>query len=320
MGTRRRVGLVLGGLLVGCGPAATGLDEGAALVAQGKLEEGATKLESVCAAAPAAEACGQAERKASEARVALARQAIEKGEHLAAERQLWLALGRGDDASKAAARALLDGDELKQGLRFERAIKYLGEPAVYAEVEAVAGGSSPSAARAKAWLDQRAAARLSRAVRDACGPARRGSCSQAAEALKPGLQGPEVDEARALIEAEQRRVYPLRREAESFLQVFAADAKKQEVLASCLEKLKGGSDPSGATSAADCRKAAFGDDDALAVEGRHNGRKNNETLWRKLLKNIDDAALAEALSARKKKAQLTGEIEKIEPPKPPKKP
>ncbi|RYE82111.1 MAG: hypothetical protein EOO75_21200 [Myxococcales bacterium] len=314
-----RTSLVGGALAVAaCAPKSAALDEGTALVAQGKLAEGAARLESACAQAPAPEVCGPAERQASGARVALARQAIERGEYLAAERQLWLALALGDDAARAPARALLDGDEMTQGARFERAVTYLGEPAVFAEVEAVAATSSPAAARAKTWLAQRSAARLTGAVREACGPARRGSCSAAAAALaQAGVSGAGVDESRALAEAEQRRVHPLRREAESFLQVFAADAKKRQELTDCLGKARESSEGFTPAAASECRQSVLGDGDPTAAEARFTSRKTNENLWRKLLKNLDDPALTASLTERKSKAQSSGEVDRVEIPKPP---
>ena len=68
---------------------------------------------------------------------------------------------------------------------------------------------------------------------------------------------------------------------------------------------------------AKCDEAAFGTD---PDDKRYQARKNNEDLWRRLLKQIADPALSRDLEARKARALSEGEAPAADVPRPPRSP
>ncbi|HZF47041.1 MAG TPA: hypothetical protein VE093_00250 [Polyangiaceae bacterium] len=310
-------------VLLGClGCSASGPDvvpEAEALEGQGKFEEAAAKFEIACANRPDDAKCPSSGERAARARLKAAEKSMAEGLYIDAEKTLLRAFLTAEGAVQNEIADKLVGAELKDGLRYQRALLLADKALTQKTLDEIAASGAPAVqAKAKEWLDKERPALLIAAVKDACGPAHKGSCTSAFAKLKEaGLKGPEADEAAAIAEEEERRVYPKRAEAERFLAVFATQKTKEDGVEKCVEE--GSADaPSGRTAAlkGTCWEEAFGTD-------WYQARKTNENLWRRLMKTIADPDLVAALEARKREALSTGAVQKLDIPKPkaaPKKP
>jgi hypothetical protein len=315
MRTRLPFPLPLLGLVVAsCGGGRDVFADAEALERAGKLEEAAARFELVCPYAPGGPHCKEADARAFEARMKAADAAIAEGRFVAADRLLRQAELTADDAGRKRAEDRLAQEDVVSGVACERALATTDKKKAASLLEPIAAGKTPAAAKAKAWLDKEGPSLLAAAVKAACGPAHDGSCTQSFAKLQAsGAKGPDVDEASRLAETEQRRVYPLRTQGESFVRVFASEGQKQKAFEKC-QADKGeeaGSDPQGVRVA--CDDLVFGTE---PDDKKYQARKNNEDLFRRLLAKIADPALTRDLEARKARALAEGEAETASVPKP----
>lgn len=292
----------------GCGsPAKNVMSDAAALEAQGKLEEAAAKLEMGCALSPAADPCPASDAKASETWVKAAEKAKSEGRYRDASRLLHRATLTADDAAKAKIREGLAADDLAQGLVFERALDLADKGAQAAVIEKVAETKTPVAAKAKEWLTKERPALLAAAVIAACGPAHEGSCTKTWDLLQEtGAKGPEIDKARDAAEAEARRVYPLRVQAEGFLPVFLGRHKQKEEVDKCVANMSEGesTNPEG-----DCALRVYGD---TPLDERYDALHSQDTLFRRTLKQIGDPQITHDYEARRVAAEQSGNYSKLD--------
>lgn len=298
-------------------PAKSVMTDAAALEAQGKLEEAAAKLEMGCALSPSAEPCPASDAKAAETWQSAAEKAMTEGRYRDAERLFHRATLTADEAGKTRIRERLGKDDLVQGLLYERALGVADKAAAAEILEAVAKHDVPAGAKAKEWLAKERPALLAAAVLAACGPAHEGSCTKTWAAFQAtSAKGPELEKAQAAAEAEERRVYPLRVQAEGFLPVFLGRNKKKAEYDKCLTGTGEGETTS---PEADCEQRVWGG----TAEDRYDAEKNQDTLFRRTLKQIGDSALADDLTARRAAAESNGSYVRQDLPKPkaaPKKP
>lgn len=209
--------------------------EAEALAAQGKGEEAARMFDLACCYGAEGERCTTSDRRASEARFGAAEKAMGAGQFLAAERLLILARGTADEGAAQKARERLDSEDLMRGAAYERALTLGKTPAAQKAMEAIAATKTPAAALAKAWLDKERPAIVLGVIKAACGPDHQGSCSEATAQLRAAaLTGPENDEANATADAEERRVFPIRVNAETFLQNFVAESLHNGLIEMCM--------------------------------------------------------------------------------------
>lgn len=318
-GSLAALGLGLGLAAAACSsPAKNVLTDAAALEAQGKLEEAAAKLEMGCALSPSAEPCPASDAKAAETWQKAAEKAMTEGRYRDAERLFHRALlTTADDAGRATIRERIAKEDLAQGLLFERAAGIGDRVAAAAVMEDLAKNETPAGTKAKAWLVKERPALLTAAVMAACGPAHEGSCTRTWALLQEaGATGPDMDKARALAEAEERRVYPLLVQAEGFLPVFLGRYRVKEQIAKCVA---GMADGESATPEGDCA-SGFG---TSPPEERYESEKNQDTLFRRTLKQIGDPAITKDYENRRAAAEQNGNHVKLPIPKPkpaPKKP
>jgi hypothetical protein len=306
--------LALGGILVSCsGSGRDVFPEAESLEKAGKLEEAALRFDLVCPLAPSGERCAQADARAFDARMKAAEAQIAQGHFLAAERLILQAQITADAAARQRGLERLAQEDLALGVRYERALAMTDRRSTAAALEPIAASSTAAGAKAKEWLAREGPALLAQAVKAACGPEHDGSCSEAFARLQTsGAKGPEVDDATGIAEAEQRRVYPLRTQAESFVRVFAALGQKQKAFEKCeTDKAADGTDLAVVRNT--CDDEAFGTDTDAK---KYQARKNNESLFRRLLKQIADPPLARDLQARKAHALSDGEAQAVDIPKP----
>lgn len=249
--------------------------------------------------APKDERCAAADGRAAEARIKAADRAIAEGQFARAERLFTKALITADDATATRVADRLASEEMTQGLAYERALGRAAKRDVAKAMEAIATSKAPVAAQAKAWLDKERPGLLIEAVKAACGPAHEGSCSQAAADLKAAaITGPEADEAIALGEDEERRIYPDRIKAEGLIQTLGMIANKFEVMDFCNNTLS----VIGMDAISRCGDAGVPTPDAEVVNELRHARIANEIMWRRAMKSIADPALVGALEERKHKA------------------
>ena len=298
-------------------PAKNVMTDAAALEAQGKLEEAAAKLEMGCALSPSAEPCPASDAKAAETWQSAAEKAMTEGRFRDAERLLHRATLTADDAGKTKIKERLGKDDLAQGLLYERALGVADKGAVAEIMEGIAKRDLPAGAKAKEWLAKERPGLLTAAVLAGCGPAHEGSCTKSWAALQAsGAKGPDVEKAQAAAEAEERRVYPLRVQAEGFLPVFLGRNKKKVEYDKCISGTGEGETTS---PEADCEQSVWGG----PAEERYDAERNQDTLFRRTLKQIGDSALIEELGARRVAAETSGSYAKQDVSKPkaaPKKP
>ena len=296
----------------GCGsPAKNVMSDAAALESQGKLEEAAAKLEMGCALSPAGDPCPASDAKASETWVKAAEKAMTEGRYRDAERLLHRATLTADEAAKAKIRERIASDDLAQGLAFERAQGLGDKGAASALMEKIAATKAPAAAKAKEWLTKERPALLAAQVLAACGPAHEGSCTKTWDLLQEtGATGPEIDKAREAAEAEARRVYPLRVQAEGFLPVFLGRHKQKEEVDKCVANMSEGES---ATPEADCALRVYGD---TPLDERYDALHSQDTLFRRTLKQIGDPQLTRDYEARRVAAEQSGNYSKLDLGKP----
>jgi hypothetical protein len=290
--------------------------EAEALEAQGKSEEAARMFDLACAFSPAGEKCASSDKRAAEARLKAADTAMSAGKFLAAERLATLAFSCLDGPTAQKAKDLLNSGDLLQGLAYERALARGTRQEIRAAMEPIAATKAPVAALATAWLGKERPPLLVAAVKAACGPAHEGSCSKAAAELRAAaIAGPENDEAIALAEAEERRIYPIRVNAEAFLKNFATVAEHDEMLMKCMTVDEGIGAVSPGSITADCLDQGITPRHSASpeqVEEQLQKHRVNATVWLRAMKSIGDSEIVAALEERKKKPKY----EKIDVPKP----
>jgi len=300
----------------GCGsPAKNVLADAAALEGQGKLEEAAAKLETGCALSPLEEPCPGSDKKASETWQKAAEKAMSEGRYRDAERLYQRATLTADEAGRAAIKELVGKPDMVQGLLYERALGTGDKAATGAVMERVAKEPAKAADKAKEWLAKERPAQLVATVTAACGPAHEGSCTEAWEVLAAsGAKGPEVDKAQAAAEAEARRVYPLRVQAESFLPLFVERFKKSQEYEKCMSGAGVPDDPSSVQiSAQGCFGNVYTAADPME---KLDAERTQEALFRRTLKQIGDSAIAADLEGRRQAAENAGTYTKRDLPKP----
>jgi len=284
----------------GCGKSAPAVFiEAEALEGQGKLEEAAAKFELTCAHAPEGDACRAADGRAAEARLKAAEKALGDNDPVLAERLLTRALLTADDATAKKGTDRLASDEMVQGLAYQRALGHADPKDIAAAMVGIAATTSPAAVRAKAWLDKERPGIVVAAVKVACGLPREGSCSGAAAALKAAaLAGPEADAATALVEDEERRIYPERVKAEALLRTLAAIATQDRLMGFCNNVIS----VIGIEAINRCGDANVPEPTVAVRDALRHQRMFTELTWRRTLRSIGDPALVAPLEQRKQKA------------------
>jgi tetratricopeptide (TPR) repeat protein len=286
--------------LAGCGDSGPDVfAEAEALEREGKLEEAAAKFELTCVFAPKYEKCSAADGRAAEARLKAADKAIAEGQFARAERLFTKALVTADDAAAKKVADRLDSEEMTQGLAYERALGRASKRDVAKAMEAIAASKAPVAAQAKAWLDKERPPLLIEAVKAACGPAHEGSCSQAVADMKAAaLTGPEAEEAVALAEDEERRIYPHRTKAEGIIQTLGLIANRDAALETCDNPVA----VIGWPAMEQCVANDMLGRTAEMVNELRRRRIASEVTWRRVMASIADPALVGPLEERKQKA------------------
>ncbi len=124
-----------------------------------------------------------------------------------------------------------------------------------------------------------------------------------------------------MAEAEERRVYPLRVQAESFLPVFVERYRKGQEYEKCMAGAGSPDDPSSVQiSAQGCFGNTYSAADPME---KLDAERSQETLFRRILRQIGDSAITVDMERRRSAAENAGSYTKRDLPKPkaaPKKP
>jgi hypothetical protein len=296
--------------LSGCASPSATFREAEALEGEGKHEEAAAKFDLVCALEPKTEQCPSAGARASEARIHAAEKAAKDGAWQKAEKLYRAALLSAEGAPAATAKERLSSDELKQGVRYEKAAADPDKPTAFVTMEALAAGQGPVAEKAKAWMATERPGILVVKVKEACRPKPKGSCSELWKELEALPQKPAgYDEARAARDTETGRITQSLLVATRFLDVFKGRHTKDAEYTKCIEERTGpeaGMSPE--TARPQCSSEIY---DKVAHERYAELHQEDET-FRKALATIADPALVSALESRRSDALATGKYEKLE--------
>jgi len=305
--------LLTAALSAHCSSTSATFQQAEALEAQGKLEEAATNFDKVCAVDPKTPACADADAHAAKARLKASDEALTQGQYKKAKELLRTAQIGADEATAKDIDERLAKDDLKQGLLYESAAADPDKTIAFKTMEAIASTATPAAEKAKAWLTAERPAHLAQLVKAACGPRHEGSCSKTWAELQTlaGEKPPGFDEARAAAEAEEKRIYKARFEAERFLGVFAQRGQRQKAYEKCL-KDKAAEIESEYERTTVCRGEAW----ETEAADRFLSEQNDDNLFRRRLTLIADPEIVASLEARKKEALETGTYTKVTVNKP----
>jgi tetratricopeptide (TPR) repeat protein len=298
--------LAAAALVVGCSSESATFRDADALATQGKDEEAATKFDLVCGLDPQSTECPGSAARASASRVKAAEAAQKDGQYRKAERLLRLALLSADDASAATIKDRLGSEELKQGVRFEAAASDTDKLRAADTMITVAAAQAPAAEKAKAWIATERPNTLVAQIKAACGPRPKGSCWKIwAEVEALPQKPPGYDDARAIREAEQKRIKEPLLVATRFLDVFKGRFVKKEAFDKCVAE-KTDMTPSDAIG--QCAQEVY---EGLAHE-RYDAEHQQDELFRRALATIADPELVAALSTRKQDAISQGNYDKLD--------
>jgi hypothetical protein len=290
-------------LAAGCSSPSVTFRDAEALAAQGKDEEAAAKFDLVCALDPQSKECPGSGALASASRVKAAEAAEKAGEYKKAERLYRLALLSADEAPAATIKMRLGAEELKQGLRFEHAAADPDKLRAADTMTAVAATQAPVAEKAKAWVAAERPNTLVTQIKAACRPNPKGSCSKIWTEIEALPQKPAgYDDARALHEAEQKRVKEQVLLANRFLGVFKDRHQKKEALEKCV------ADATGTDKIGSCTIEVY----ERLVHERYDAEHLQDEQFRQALAKIADPELVAALEAQKQNALTQGKFEKVE--------
>ena len=202
-------------LLVGCdaakAPMATAKDAEAA----GKVAEAKTLYAEVCKASEKSPLCAAAKER-------IEMLTVKEALALAAEGQYGKAKALGASVTNANAKRAFDAlgktQAMTSGLAFEEASASADKAAARAKMEELAKESSAVAGKAQEWLDKNGPALLLAEITAACKPLGTGSCAELGQTMaKRYGKSTEAAEAQKLVEVEEKRLYPLLKQAEGLL-------------------------------------------------------------------------------------------------------
>jgi ferritin-like metal-binding protein YciE len=292
-------------LAAGCSSPSATFRDAEALAAQGKDEEAAAKFDLVCALDPQSKECPGSGALASASRVKAAEAAEKAGEYKKAERLYRLALLSADEAPASTIKMRLGAEEMKQGLRFEQAAADPDKLRAADTMTAVAATQAPVAEKAKAWIAAERPNTLVAQVKAACRPKPKGSCSKTWAELEALAQKPAgYDDARALHEAELKRIKEQVLLANRFLGVYKSRYQKKDAFQKCVAE-KADMPPSEVIG--QCAQEVY---EGFAQD-RYDAEHQQDEQFRQALAKIADPELVAALEKRKEDALSSGKVETL---------
>ncbi|MDC0747988.1 hypothetical protein [Polyangium mundeleinium] len=289
----------------GCSGPPPSFKEAENLEAQANFEEAAQKFELVCAEGPASPECQQSSARAAGALGTAATKAVEKNEFGKAERLLLRALASADEPTAKDIEARLGKEDLTEGVRFEQAAADTDKARAFDTMNALAAGSTPAAALAKAWVEKERPGLLVAQVKAACSPEHQGSCAETFEKLEALPEKPPGEgEAKAAYDAEQKRTEKARAELDRFVAVFAQRGKKDLAFNLCLAEKASEIDAEFQRIRA-CEEDIYAD--GKSAYERFEARQTEDSLFRRRLATLGDPVAIARYEARQKGALATGE-------------
>ncbi|MDI1428769.1 hypothetical protein [Polyangium sorediatum] len=292
-------------LIGGCSGPPPSFKEAENLEAQANFEEAAQKFELVCAEGPASPECQQSGPRAAGALVTAATKAVEKNEFGKAERLLLRALASADEPTAKDIEARLGKEDLTEGVRFEQAAADTDKARAFDTMKALADGTTPAAALAKAWIEKERPGLLVAQVKAACGPEHQGSCIDTFEKLSALPEKPPgFDEAKAAHDAEQKRTEKARAELDRFIGVFMQRGKKDLAFTFCMAEKTAEIEAEFQRIRA-CEEDIY--DDGKSAYERFDARQTEDSLFRRRVAALGDPGVIATYEARRSGAVATGE-------------
>ncbi|MDI1443464.1 hypothetical protein [Polyangium sp. 6x1] len=207
--------VVLALALAGCDAAKEPMSKAREAEAAGKVAEAKALYAEVCKASESSPFCPAAKQRIEALTVREATTLVAEGQYGKAKE---LAATVTDARAKRAFEALAKTRAMSQASAFDEANASADKAAARAKMEELAGQSSPVADKAKEWLTKNGPALLLDEVKAACKPDGTGSCVDLGKKIaKLFPTSPEAGEAKALVDAEYKRVHPLLKQAEGLL-------------------------------------------------------------------------------------------------------
>lgn len=311
--SRVKIGLACGGVaLVGLltlvawpDPAGRQLRAGKQFERDGKAAEALASYEKVCEWEPKGRACLESIPLMMTVRIKVAEEAIGRFAFREAEAVLAPVLKDGSTDARAKAQTIVNGKEMIEGLRWERASTLADKTAAMAEMERVAAAGVKVSPKAEEWLIRERPGVLLQVVRGTCPSGPFDRCKAAAGRLRElHPSAPETQAAVVLLNAataaEERRIHGLLLEAEKLLSARAGLKRAEKKRQDCyLRELA--SNPDNAFAA--LHACGEGNEDMRAVE-------KLDAAWKVVLDGLAASPKRAELEVRWKSAEDDGDYKK----------
>lgn len=294
-------------LLIGCDSAKGPMAKAREAEAAGKLADAKALYADVCKANEGSPFCPVAKQHIDAITVREAMDLVEQGQYAKAKE---LSTSIGAQGAKAAYEELLKTKAVTAGLAFEEANTSADKAQAVMKMEELAAQSSPAAEKATEWLAKNAPALLLAEIKATCKADGKGACADLGKAMERQFQGSaEAGEAKPLVEAEYKRLYPILKQAEGLLvqrlEVYLWKVKYDLCLEQTLPAPGGG-------EGLVCKS------EAGAPEDREDPFDTGflEKAWKKKLDEINDTGLVKQLEDRWLKIESSGIYDAANWPKP----
>ena len=272
----------------------------------GKLTEAKTLYADVCKASEQSPFCPIAKQHIEALAAREAMQFASEGNYAKTKEQ---AANVGAGPAKRAYDALMKTTAMTAWAAFEEANANSDKSAARTKMEELVTTSSPVADKAKEWLAKNGPGLLLAEVKAACKADGTGSCSELGKKMaKTYPSAAEATEAKTLVDAEYKRLYPVLKQAEALLvqrlEVSNWQAKKEL----CIKLI----DPNVEGEMQSCNEAAG----IPADRGDPFNTDFLEKAWNKKLEEVHDPGIVKILEERWSKIASTGTYDPANLPKP----
>lgn len=293
--------------LAGCDAAKEPMSKAREAEAAGKRPDAKALYAEVCKASADSPFCAVAKQRIEALTVDEALELCAAGRYGQAKE---LAATVSGAPAKRAFEALAKTRGLSLGSAFEEANASADKAAARVKMEELAAQSSPVADGAKEWLAKNGPALLLDEVKAACKPDGTGSCVDLGKKMaKLFPTSPEAGDAKALVDAEYKRVHPLLKQAEALLVQRLEVHNWKSKYDLCMKQ----AEPSpGGYEMQVCKTEAGAPED----RGDPFSTSFLEGAWKKKLGEIHDPGRVKSLEERWAKIESEGVYDPASLPKP----
>lgn len=294
-------------MLMGCDSAKEPMAKAREAEKQGRHAEAKTLYGDVCKANEGSPLCPVAKERIYAISVQEAVDLVSQGQYAKAKE---LASSIGSPATKRAYDALMKTNAVASGLAFEEANAAADKAQARVKMEELAAQSSPIADKAAEWIAKNGPALLLAEIKASCKAEGKGTCADLGKAMEKQFgSSPEAAEAKPLVDAEYKRLYPILKQAEGLLvqrlEVYLWKVKYDLCLEQTLPAPGGG-------EGMVCKT------EAGAPEDRNDPFDTGflEKAWKKKLDEINDSGIVKQLEERWARIESSGIYDAASLPKP----